>query len=44
MPELLLSEMRVVEIGSKVALGYCGELFADFHAEVLKVSMDVVAV
>ena len=28
--------MRVVEIGSRVALGYCGEPFADFDTEVLK--------
>jgi hypothetical protein len=30
--------MRVVEIGSRVALGDCGELFADFATEVLKVA------
>jgi hypothetical protein len=28
--------MRVVEIRSRVALGYCGELFADFATEVLR--------
>jgi hypothetical protein len=30
--------MRVVEIGSRVALGDCGELLADFATEVLKVA------
>jgi len=30
-------EMRVVEIGSGVALAYCGKLFAAFGAEVVKV-------
>src|SRR4051794_40672851 len=34
---LPLSELRVVEIGSGDALGYCGKLFSDFGAEVLKV-------
>ena len=29
-------QMRVVEIGSGVALAYCGKLFADFGAEVIK--------
>src|ERR1700712_4435482 len=37
MPELPLSELRVVEIGSSDALCYCGKLFADFGAEVIKV-------
>src|SRR3954447_12366480 len=34
---LPLSELRVVEIGSGDALGYCGKLFSDFGAEVIKV-------
>ena len=37
MPVLPLSELRVVEIGSGDALGYCGKLFSDFGAEVVKV-------
>lgn len=37
MPEWPLSELRVVEIGSGDALSYCGKLFADFGAEVIKV-------
>ena len=37
MPELPLSELRVVEIGSGDALDYCGKLFSDFGAEVIKV-------
>jgi crotonobetainyl-CoA:carnitine CoA-transferase CaiB-like acyl-CoA transferase len=37
MQELPLSELRVVEIGSGDALGYCGKLFADFGAEVIKI-------
>src|SRR3954462_8817951 len=37
MPVLPLSELRVVEIGSGDALGYCGKLFADFGAEVIKI-------
>jgi len=37
MPELPLSELRVVEIGSSDALGYCGKLFSDFGADVLKI-------
>jgi len=37
MPPLPLSELRVVEVGSGDALGYCGKLFADFGAEVIKV-------
>jgi hypothetical protein len=35
MPELRLSE-SASWIGSRVALGYCGEPFADFDTEVLK--------
>ena len=31
-----LSGFRVVELGSGVALSYCGKLFADFGAEVIK--------
>lgn len=37
MPELPLSELRVVELGSGDALSYCGKLFADFGAEVIKI-------
>jgi crotonobetainyl-CoA:carnitine CoA-transferase CaiB-like acyl-CoA transferase len=37
MPNLPLSELRVVEIGCSDALCYCGKLFADFGAEVIKV-------
>ena len=37
MPQLPLSELRVVEIGSGDALGYCGKLFADFGADVIKI-------
>ncbi len=37
MPELPLSKFRVVEIGSGDALAYCGKLFADFGAEVIKI-------
>jgi crotonobetainyl-CoA:carnitine CoA-transferase CaiB-like acyl-CoA transferase len=37
MPQQPLSELRVVEIGSGDALGYCGKLFADFGADVIKV-------
>src|SRR4051812_9784610 len=37
MPVLPLSELRVVEIGSGDALGYCGKLFSDFGAEVVKI-------
>ena len=37
MPDLPLAELRVVEIGSGDALAYCGKLFADFGAEVVKV-------
>ncbi|MGP9813709.1 CaiB/BaiF CoA transferase family protein [Rhodopseudomonas sp. NSM] len=37
MRALPLSELRVVELGSGDALAYCGKLFADFGAEVIKV-------
>jgi len=37
MQALPLSELRVVEIGTGDALAYCGKLFADFGAEVVKV-------
>ncbi|ABD06285.1 L-carnitine dehydratase/bile acid-inducible protein F [Rhodopseudomonas palustris HaA2] len=37
MQALPLSELRVVELGSGDALAYCGKLFADFGAEVVKV-------
>jgi crotonobetainyl-CoA:carnitine CoA-transferase CaiB-like acyl-CoA transferase len=37
MPSLPLSELRVVEIGSGDTLDYCGKLFSDFGAEVIKV-------
>src|ERR1035437_2899255 len=37
MPQLPLSELRVMEIGSGDALGYCGKLFADFGADVIKI-------
>eukprot|EP01035_Chromulina_nebulosa_P041914 gene41914-56761_t len=37
MPNLPLSDLRVVEIGSGDALSYCGKLFADFGAVVIKV-------
>src|SRR3954452_8603910 len=37
MPVLPLSELRVVEIASGDALGFCGKLFSDFGAEVIKV-------
>ena len=36
MPVLPLSELRVVEIGSGDALGYCGKLFSDFSADVAR--------
>ena len=32
-----LSKLRVVEIGSGGALAYCGKLFADFGADVIKI-------
>jgi crotonobetainyl-CoA:carnitine CoA-transferase CaiB-like acyl-CoA transferase len=32
-----LSHLRVVELGSGDTLGYCGKLFADFGAEVIKI-------
>src|SRR3954452_22897788 len=37
MPLLPLSELRVVEIGSGDALAYCGKLFSDFGADVIKI-------
>src|SRR6478752_3885725 len=35
--DLPLSELRVVEIGSGEALAFCGKLFADWGAEVVKI-------
>ena len=32
----ILEGIRVIEIGSSVALSYCGRMFADFGAEVIK--------
>ncbi|MEO8713820.1 MAG: CoA transferase [Acetobacteraceae bacterium] len=32
-----LAALRVLELGSDAGLEYCGELFADFGAEVIKV-------
>ncbi|KQW22210.1 carnitine dehydratase [Afipia sp. Root123D2] len=37
MPNLPLSKFRVVELGTGDTLGYCGKLFADFGAEVIKI-------
>ncbi len=37
MSKLPLSELRVVELGSGDTLGYCGKLFSDFGAEVIKI-------
>ncbi|MGP8120879.1 MAG: CoA transferase [Xanthobacteraceae bacterium] len=37
MQQFPLAGIRVVEIGSGDALGYCGKLFADFGAEVIKI-------
>jgi len=37
MPPLPLSHLRIVELGSGDTLGYCGKLFADFGAEVIKI-------
>ncbi|MCO5129976.1 MAG: CoA transferase [Xanthobacteraceae bacterium] len=37
MPELPLANLRVVEIGSGDALAYCGKLFSDFGATVIKI-------
>ena len=37
MSELPLSDLRVVEIGSGDQLDYCGKLFSDFGAEVIKI-------
>lgn len=33
----ILEGIRIIEIGSSVALSYCGRMFADFGAEVIKV-------
>ncbi|MHC4049461.1 CaiB/BaiF CoA-transferase family protein [Bradyrhizobium sp. 25ACV] len=35
--DLVLSHLRVIEIGSSAATSYCGRLFADFGADVQKV-------
>ena len=32
-----LSKFRVVEIGTGDTLGYCGKLFSDFGADVIKI-------
>jgi crotonobetainyl-CoA:carnitine CoA-transferase CaiB-like acyl-CoA transferase len=37
MPEFPLSELRVVEIGFGDALAFCGKMFADFGATVIKI-------
>ena len=37
MPDLPLSKLRVVEIGNGDVLGYCGKMFADFGAEVIRI-------
>ena len=37
MPDWPLAKLRVMEIGSGDALAYCGKLFSDFGAEVIKV-------
>lgn len=37
MPSFPLSHLRIVELGSGDTLGYCGKLFADFGAEVIKI-------
>ncbi len=37
MPNLPLSDLRVAEIGSGDTLDYCGKLFSDFGAEVIKI-------
>lgn len=37
MSERPLSDLRVVEIGSGDQLDYCGKLFSDFGAEVIKI-------
>jgi CoA:oxalate CoA-transferase len=36
-PESTLAELRVLELSDGVAGGYCGKLFADYGADVLKV-------
>jgi crotonobetainyl-CoA:carnitine CoA-transferase CaiB-like acyl-CoA transferase len=33
----ILEGVRVIEVGSSVALSYCGRMFADFGAEVIKI-------
>ena len=35
-PTMPLSAFRVLQIGSGIALDYCGRLFADFGADVIK--------
>lgn len=35
--DLPLSELRIVEIGTGEALAYCGKVFSDFGAEVIKI-------
>ncbi len=37
MSDLPLSKFRVVEIGTGDTLGYCGKLFSDFGADVIKI-------
>ena len=37
MQKFPLTGIRVVEVGSGDALGYCGKLFSDFGAEVIKI-------
>ena len=37
MPQLPLAQFRVVEIGPGDAVSYCGKLFSDFGAEVIKI-------
>ncbi|MGO4716341.1 CoA transferase [Bradyrhizobium sp. 2TAF24] len=37
MQQFPLTGIRVVEVGSGDALGYCGKLFSDFGAEVIKI-------
>lgn len=37
MPSLPLSGLRIVELGSGDTLGYCGKLFSDFGADVIKI-------
>ncbi len=40
MSRLPLDDLRVVEIGSGDQLAYCGKLFSDFGAEVIKIEPD----